>query len=89
MQRAFQEEAGVALRQRDSVFPVGRRPPVFHDAGSGTDCRPTRASARNSAVPGLAPERTAIVTQRTRLQNRTVELPEVTPDRADPVNMTG
>ena len=89
MQRAFQEEAGVALHQGDSVFPVGRRPPVFHDAGSGTDCRPTRDAARNSAVPGLAPERTAIVTQRTRLQNRTVELPEVTPDRADPVNMTG
>ena len=40
-------------------------------------------------LPGAGRERTTIVTQRTRLQNRAFELLEVNPDRTVPINRTG
>lgn len=40
-------------------------------------------------LPSAGTERTTIVTRRTRLQNRVLELLEVSPNRTGPMNLTG
>ena len=40
-------------------------------------------------LPGAGEERTTIVTRRTRLQSRALELLEVNPDRSVPIGVTG